>query len=121
MNLINVSILKIDLWVYSLKKNLFYSWKSQVDRYLSPVSGRMTTICLPLFSGLFATSRAAHIAAPQEIPARMPSSFASLLAIIPASSFDTVMISSIIRLFKISGINPAPIPCILWEAGLPSG
>jgi hypothetical protein len=38
------------------------------------VSGRTTTIILPAFSGRFATSIAAHKAAPQEIPTSMPSS-----------------------------------------------
>ena len=33
----------------------FYSAKSGVERYLSPLSGNKTTICLPAFSGRFAT------------------------------------------------------------------
>ena len=44
-----------------------------VERYLSPPSGRMTTMFLPLFSGLDATTVAAWSAAPDEIPIRMPS------------------------------------------------
>jgi len=59
---------------------LVYSWKSQVDRYLSPESGKIATITFPLFSFRFASSVAANIAAPEEIPARIPSSFASLRA-----------------------------------------
>ena len=37
----------------------FYSAKSGVERYLSPLSGNKTTICLPAFSGRFATLIAA--------------------------------------------------------------
>ena len=37
----------------------FYSEYIGVDRYLSPVSGRRTTIFFPLFSGLFARVSAA--------------------------------------------------------------
>jgi hypothetical protein len=41
--------------------------------YLSPESGKMTTMSLPLFSVLFTTCRAAQAAAPKEIRARIPS------------------------------------------------
>ena len=37
----------------------FYSAKRGVERYLSPVSGRSTTIFFPSFSGRFASSIAA--------------------------------------------------------------
>ena len=39
-----------------------------VERYLSPPSGKTATISLPLFSGRFASSVAAHTAAPDDIP-----------------------------------------------------
>ena len=43
-----------------------------LDRYLSPVSGRRTTIVLPAFSGRFASCMAAHAAAPDEITGEKP-------------------------------------------------
>ena len=45
-----------------------------VERYLSPKDGMITTIFLPLNSSRFATFAAAHRAAPEERPARIPSS-----------------------------------------------
>ena len=44
-----------------------------VDKYRSPVSGKMTTIFFPLFSGRLATSIAAKAAAPEEMPTSKPS------------------------------------------------
>jgi hypothetical protein len=84
----------------------------------------MVTIVFPLFSGRFASSIAAHTFAPEEMPARIPSSFASRRAIAKASSFVTWMHSVICacppssfrcRLF---GTNPAPVPWILCGPGL---
>ncbi len=71
-----------------------YSANIGVERYLSPVSGRRTTITLPLFSGLAASSLAAQIAAPEDIPTRSPASRAMLRPVSKASSFFTVIISS---------------------------
>lgn len=48
--------LKIPLLKYSAKKMMpfsAYSSNIAVERYLSPVSGRSTTIFLPLFSSIF--------------------------------------------------------------------
>ena len=81
-----------------------------VDKYLSPVSGSNTTIFLPLFSGLLANSVAAKAAAPDEIPTNNPSVFAKALEVSKASSFFTVITSSIIFTFKLYGMKPAPIP-----------
>src|SRR3989304_4069270 len=52
---------------------------SLVDKYLSPPSGNRTTMT-PSFN-FFATSRAPHIAAPDDWPTKSPSSRASLFAI----------------------------------------
>ena len=52
-------------------------------------------------------------AAPDDIPHRSPSSLASLRVMLPASSLVTFMISSTRSRRNISGIKPAPIPCIL--------
>ena len=41
-------------------------------RHRSPVSGSITTINLPLFSGLAATFKAAQVAAPLNIPTTNP-------------------------------------------------
>ena len=54
----------------------------------------MTTSSLPALSARLATSTAAHTAAPEEIPTRMPSSLAIRRAIVMASSFFTRTISS---------------------------
>ena len=58
-------------------------------------------------------------AAPEDMPLKIPSSLASILAVLAASSFLTFIISSIRSTFKTPGINPAPIPCILCGPGLP--
>ena len=57
--------------IHSLTANIF------VDRYRSPVSGRMTTMFLPANSGRAATCDAAQTAAPDVIPASTPSCAAS--------------------------------------------
>ena len=59
---------------------LLYSAKRSVLKYRSPVLGAMATISLPLFSGRRATFNAAHNAAPDEIPHKMPSSRINILA-----------------------------------------
>src|SRR3990167_8148478 len=82
--------------------------KSQVLRYLSPVSQNIVTTFLPLPS-FFATFRAAAPAAPAEIPMRSPSLTASSLAKLFASLPLILMTSSYIPLLSISGTNPAPI------------
>ena len=54
--------------------NMFYSSLNKgVDIYLSPPSGRITTMFLPSYSFLCAISRAALKAAPEEIPTSIPS------------------------------------------------
>lgn len=50
---------------------------SDVERYRSPESGRMTTIVLPAFSDLAAIFRAAAMFAPQLMPQVIPSSRAT--------------------------------------------
>ena len=74
---------------------------------------------LPLVSARRATLRAAATAAPEEIPARMPSILARSLAVSNASSLVIVTISSMMLLLRTSGTKPAPIPWILWGPGLP--
>jgi len=46
-----------------------YAPGKAMPKSISPVSGRMATISLPLFSGLLASSSAAQVAAPEERPA----------------------------------------------------
>ena len=58
------------------------------------MSGNKTTIVLPLFSALLASSVAAHTAAPEEIPISTPSHHAMVLAALKASSFLTGISSS---------------------------
>ena len=65
----------IDVFFYTVKH--YSSLNKTVDKYLSPVSGNTTTINFPLFSGLAATCNAANAAAPDEMPAKMPSSRAN--------------------------------------------
>ena len=65
----------------SLSLNSSTSSNNTLERYLSPVSGRIATIVLPLFSGLFATSIAAQRLAPDEIPTNKPSMCAENLAV----------------------------------------
>ena len=83
-----------------------------VERYRSPESGNIATIVFPLFSGFAASCKAAQTAAPEDMPASIPSSRLSLLAVSKASSFVTRIISSMIERFSILGINLAPMPCI---------
>lgn len=67
-------------------------WNSTDDKYRSPKLGRITAINFPAFSGLLATSTAAAVAAPEEIPTSKPSFRASCLAISTASLLDTCFI-----------------------------
>jgi len=71
------------------------------------------------FSERLAISRAAQAAAPAEIPHRIPSRRANFWAVSMACSLVTVMISSMIPVFRTSGTNPAPIPWILWGPPCP--
>ena len=73
----------------------------------------ITTISLPAFSARRATSTAAQIAAPDEMPTSSPSSFAERRAIAKASSFFTWMTSSLILVLRMSGTKPAPMPWIV--------
>lgn len=57
--------------------------------------------------------------APEDIPTSNPSSLANLLTMSIASWVVTVTISSICDLSNISGINPGPMPWMLWNAGSP--
>lgn len=52
-----------------------------LERYLSPLSGKITTRFFPAFSARFATLIAAQSAAPEEIPIEIPSVFAESLAV----------------------------------------
>lgn len=89
---------------------VFQSANIGVDKYLSPVSGRRTTIVFPSFSGRLASSMAAHAAAPEEIPTSMPSLRPISFPVLKESSFVTGITSSYIEVFNTSGTNPAPIP-----------
>ena len=62
-----------------IEHNQAFSLNMGLDRYLSPVSGRSATMHFPAFSGRFASSSAACSAAPEDIPARIPSREASSL------------------------------------------
>ena len=73
---------------------IFFYSNNAVERYLSPVSGIITTIFLPLFSGRFANFAAAQTAAPPDIPINMPSVLAIFLPVSKHTSFGTVIISS---------------------------
>ena len=68
-----------------------------------------------MFSGLLATSNAACTAAPDDIPASIPSFCANAIVPLPASSSVTVIISSITSRSVVSATNPGLIPCILCE------
>ena len=107
----------LNCYRYIVWENYFYSNKA-VDKYLSPVSGSKTTIFLPLFSGLLASSVPACIDAPADIPTNKPSVFATALDALNASSFSTGNISSTISKSNTLGTNPAPIPWILCGPGL---
>ena len=71
-----------------IEHNQTFSLNMGLDRYLSPVSGRSATIHFPAFSGRFASSSAACSAAPEDIPARMPSREASSLPAAYVSSSE---------------------------------
>ena len=77
------------------------------------MSASIATIVFPLFSGFFAICSAAYVAAPEDIPANIPSSFASLSCVSAASSSFTGYVPSIRFSSKTPGMNPGPIPCIL--------
>ena len=53
------TVILIARTVVQFAKSVVQSAKSGVERYLSPVSGKRTTIVLPSFSGRFAISTAA--------------------------------------------------------------
>ena len=65
---------------------IYYSANIAVERYLSPVSGKRTTIFLPLFSFLCANLIVAFKAAPLEISTNKPSIQALFLPILKVSS-----------------------------------
>ena len=87
--------------------------------YLSPLSGKNTTIFLPANSSFLATFIAAESAAPEEIPANTPSFTASSVAALKAASSKTVRTSSTNSFLKFSGTKFAPMPCILCEPATP--
>ena len=60
-----------------------------------------------------AAIQAAQPTAPEDIPTSRPSDFATCLVVSNASLFPIVTISSTILVSITSGMNPAPIPCIL--------
>eukprot|EP00495_Collosphaeridae_sp_1-RS-2012_P008035 TRINITY_DN7885_c0_g1_i1.p1 TRINITY_DN7885_c0_g1~~TRINITY_DN7885_c0_g1_i1.p1 ORF type:complete len:81 (+),score=20.16 TRINITY_DN7885_c0_g1_i1:193-435(+) len=60
-----------------------------VLKYRSPVSQRIVTIVLPLFSGLAATLCATKAFAPAEIPINKPSDFAHVLCVDTGRSSET--------------------------------
>jgi hypothetical protein len=71
---------------------------------------------LPAFSGNLAKRTATAAAAPQEMPAKMPSSLARRRAKATASSFVTCSTWSTSDRSSTSGTKPAPMPWILWGA-----
>ena len=74
---------------------------------------------LPSFPALLATSNAAHVAAPADMPTSSPSLLASSRAVWNASSSLTLMISSMRLVWRTSGMNPAPMPWILCGPFVP--
>lgn len=80
-----------------------------MEKYLSPVSGKITTTTLPLPKS-FATLNAAQMAAPADIPTHNPSSLANLLEVLNASLSFTGIISSIMSRSNTWGMKPAPMP-----------
>ena len=70
----------------------------------------MTTMVLPFMSGREATSSAAAMAAPEEMPHGIPSIRAALRAVSKAVSLPIVMTSSISPLSRLPGMKPAPMP-----------
>ena len=91
---------------------IIYSNNSSIERYLSPLSGKIAIILLPLFSSLLANCKAAQVAAPEEIPGKIPSFWARATKVLRASTVGTGIISSITSESKIDGTKPAPIPWI---------
>src|SRR5664280_1434924 len=77
------------------------------------------TMSFPALSGRFAISMAACAAEPEEMPPRIPSSFARRRAIANDSSFETWKVSSTNAMSRFFGMNPAPRPWILWGPGAP--
>ena len=90
-----------------------------MERYLSAKEGSILTINFPAISSFCASSIEAAIDAPEDIPIGIPSNFAIFRAVAKAVSFAILITSSTISVFKLSGTKPAPIPCILWDPGLP--
>lgn len=60
-----------------------------------------------------------RVAAPEEMPHMRPSLSASCLAISTASSEAILITSSMMSVSQFPGMNPAPMPWILWGPGFP--
>ena len=75
------------------------------------MSGSNATMVLPANSGRFASSSAAHIAAPDVMPQRTPSFAPSARAVSPASFAETVSTSVTSDRSKMDGMKFAPMPC----------
>ena len=75
---------------------------------------------LPCISGFSARRTAAAMAAPQEMPQRMPSSCIRRRAMALASSSPTCSTRSTMDRSRFFGTKPAPIPWILCGLGLTS-
>ncbi|KZL71926.1 hypothetical protein CT0861_02281 [Colletotrichum tofieldiae] len=90
-----------------------YSYRFPVV-YLSPVSHATVTTTFPGPSS-FARARAATTLSPVEVPAKIPSSFASLRHISRASSSGYARTSSYNVLSSKGGTNPGPIPSMPLE------
>lgn len=72
---------------------IYYS-NTEIDKYLKPVSGNITTMFLPLFSCLWANALAVWTAAPEDILTSSPSVFTGSLVTSKDSSLVTCIISS---------------------------
>ena len=68
------------------------------------------TMRLPAISGRAAISRAAAVAAPEDMPPGIPSVLASRRAVSKAVSFPMVTTPSIKASSRLPGLKPAPIP-----------
>ena len=73
----------------------------------------------PSFSGRRANWAATKAAAPEEMPTSSPSFLASSRPVRMASSLLTSTTSSTMPASKVSGTNPAPMPCILCGPASP--
>src|SRR5262249_5549138 len=89
-------------WLRSIVAAGSSASQKSADRYFQPPSARMPTTTLPSASSR-ARRRATWSTAPDETPAKMPSSSRSCLTAAAASSFDTSSFRSSFETSRIGG------------------